>query len=109
MPLTDLTLVWLGSAALLVSAVQLLRVDQGTRVLAGFLAVIVWGAFGLSAYSVHSEAYSGTQPMLILVFFGFLMAVLLSMMSLFAFGTYLGLIGGSSQTSGVMETGGERR
>lgn len=108
MPVTDLALVWLGTVALAVTGVQLLRVDGATRVLAGFLGAVAWGTTGLAAYSVHSEAYAGTQPMRTVVIFGFLMAILSGMLALWSFAQYLGIVGGASPNTGLI-IGGERR
>lgn len=37
--------------------------DAGTPLLLGLLSSVVWGTAGLSSFSVASEAYAGTQPM----------------------------------------------
>jgi hypothetical protein len=85
MAMTSSTVVGLGGLATLVAGAQFLNseaVGRELKVLLAWLAVILWSVVGLSAFSVASEAYQGTQPMTPLVVVGFLMAGLVGVQAL---------------------------
>jgi len=64
MAMTQLSVLWILSIAVLLS-LGLLRDfdDVGTSLLSGFTAETFWAVGGISAFSVHAEAWSGSRPM----------------------------------------------
>lgn len=109
MPVTDLVLVWLGTVGLAVTGAQLLRLDTATQTVSGYVATVVWGTMGLAAYSVHADAYAGTEPMRIVVMLGFALAALMAVVSLYHTGRLFGLLSGARDNRGITGDGGGRR
>lgn len=52
MPVTELTLVFLGSLATLTGSALFLRVEPWTRLVLIFLSSVLWGITGMSAFDV---------------------------------------------------------
>lgn len=83
MAITVVGVLWMMSIAVLLSG-GLVRDfnDEGTPVLLGFTAAVFWAISGLSAYSVESEAWTGTKAMEPLAIVGIGMAMLVMALSL---------------------------
>lgn len=79
MAVTDLTLVWLGSVALLATLGLFYEFrDQWTGVLVEFVATVLWAMFALSGMSVVVSDTNppASEPMMPLVYLGLGFAVL---------------------------------
>jgi len=64
MAMTELSVLFMLTVATLASIGLFAPTrDPTLPVLAGFVASVLWAVGGLSAFSVYSEAYQGTQPM----------------------------------------------
>jgi len=84
MAMTQLTVLFLLTLATLSSIGLLLEFgDPGTPVLLGMLGAVLYGVGGLSAFSVHAQAYAGTRAMRPLAIVGIGMALLVFGLTLF--------------------------
>lgn len=83
MAMTQLTVLWLMTVALLLSG-GLLRdfEDAATSVLLGFISSVFWGLAGIGAFSVHTQAWPGSKSMDLLAIVGIGMALLVAALSL---------------------------
>lgn len=79
MALTDLTLIWLGTVALLATLGLFYEFgDQWTGVLVEFVAAVLWAMFAISAMNVAVGDTNppATEPMMPLVYVGLALALL---------------------------------
>jgi len=108
MAVTSLTLVWLGSVALLATLGMFYQFgDQYTGVLVEFLAAVLWAMFAVSGMDVLVTDTNPpvSEPMMPLVYLGIGLAMLTL---LFALSDLVQTIRGDAAELDVNEVGGGR-
>lgn len=99
MAMTQLAVLWMLSIAVILS-LGLVRdfEDAATSLLLGFTSAIFWGVGGLSAYSVHAQAWSGSRAMEPLAILSIGVAVLVGLLTMYE------LVVTVRKTTGATET-----
>lgn len=101
MAMTELTLVFIGALAAVLSGTGLFArfQDDATNVVLSFAGAITWGAFGISSFDVivHSSAYATqSEPILPLAYLGIAFSVIVG---LFAVYQLLKLVQGEAEAT----------
>ena len=100
MAMPELSLLWLGGLAVLVSSTLFREVDERwTELLLTFLAAVLWGMFGLSAYDVTiDDAAAVQEPIMEFVVLGIGLSLIIALLG---FWRLLRNVGAESQESDV--------
>jgi len=102
MAMTQISVLWILSIAVLLS-IGLLRdfEDAATSLLRGFTAALFWAIGGLSAFSVHAQAWNGSRPMDQLAILSVGMAMLVTLLTLYEVATAIRSTTGATKQSAL--------
>lgn len=102
MAVTHMTLLMLGTVAMIGSSFAVLNVSRDVRVAGMFVGSLLWALMSISSFDVAAQAFTEPQPVYPLVYLGAAMSIAIGMLSLYHLSLLLGEETGATDADGIL-------